>query len=80
MGYIILNTDRDDEMEGLRSHMRRSMRGGAYRNIGGSSVMMREHDGNMREHYYKMGYRHAVEDMEDDEQYRRQRDSSGRYM
>ena len=26
MGYIILNTDRDDEMEGLRSQMRRNYR------------------------------------------------------
>ena len=75
MGYIILNTDRDDEMEGLRSQMRRNYRRGNYRNYGGSSV-------NMREHYYKKGYEHAMEDVEDEEEemYRRQRDSRGRYI
>ena len=75
MGYIILNTDSDDEMEGLRSQMRRNYRHGNYRNYGGSSA-------NMREHYYKKGYEHAIEDMADDEEemYRRQRDSRGRYI
>lgn len=73
MGYLIFNTDRDDEMEGLRSHMRRSYRGGNYR-YGGSNP-------SMREHYYRMGYRDSREDMEDEqeEMYRRQRDSRGRY-
>ncbi len=78
MSYVIINRDEDDMM-GLRSQMRRNYRGGEYRNYGGSSAMMRN-DGSMREHYYKMGYRHAMEDMEDDEQYRRQRDSRGRYV
>ena len=75
MGYIILNTDRDDEMSGLRHEMRRSYRGGNYRNYGGSSA-------SMREHYYRMGYRDSREDMEDEqeEMYRRQRDSRGRYL
>ena len=75
MGYIILNTDRDDEMEGLRSQMRRSYRSGNYRNYGGSSA-------SMREHYYRMGYKDSREDMEDeqDEMYRRRRDSMGRYI
>lgn len=62
-------------MEGLRSQMRRSYRGGNYRNYGGSSATMREH-------YYKKGYEHAIEDMADEEEemYRRQRDSRGRYI
>ena len=68
MGYIILNTDRDDEMEGLRSQMRRNYRRGGYRNYGGSSA-------------YKKGYEHAMEDMEDEEmEMRRRRDSMGRYI
>ena len=80
MSYVIINRDEDDMM-GLRSQMRRNYRGGGeYRNYGGSSAMMRN-DGSMREHYYKMGYRHAMEDMEEEEeQYRRQRDSRGRYV
>ena len=75
MGYIILNTDREDEMEGLRSQMRRNYRsGGNYRNYGGSSATMREH-------YYKKGYEHAMEDMADEEmEMRRRRDSMGRYV
>lgn len=74
MGYIILNTDREDEMEGLRSQMRRNYRRGSYRNYGGSSATMREH-------YYKKGYEHAMEDMEDEEmEMRRRRDSMGRYV
>lgn len=75
MGYLIFNTDRDDEMSGLRNEMRRNYRGGNYRNYGGSSA-------SMREHYYRMGYRDSREDMEDEqeEMYRRQRDSRGRYM
>lgn len=74
MGYLIFNTDREDEMEGLRSQMRRNYRGGNYRNYGGSSATMREH-------YYKKGYEHAMEDMEDEEmEMRRRRDSMGRYV
>ena len=75
MGYLIFNTDRDDEMEGLRSQMRRNYRSGSnYRNYGGSSATMREH-------YYKKGYEHAIEDMADDEiEMRRRRDSMGRYV
>ena len=74
MSYIILNTDRDDEMEGLRSQMRRSYRRGNYRNYGGSSA-------NMREHYYKKGYEDARDDMEDEEmEMRRRRNSRGEFM
>ena len=75
MGYLIFNTDRDDEMQSVRHDMRRMMRGGNYRNYGGSSA-------SMREHYYRIGYRDSREDMEDEqeEMYRRQRDSRGRYI
>lgn len=74
MGYIILNTDREDEMSGLRSNMRKVMR------HDGTMPYMR-HDGDgMKEHYYKMGYRHAVEDWDEDEHYRRMRDSRGRFI
>lgn len=76
-GYIFI--DRDDEMEGLRSQMRRNYRGGNYRNYGGSS--MRGGEQSMREHYYKKGYEHAIEDMEDEEmEMRRRRDSMGRFV
>lgn len=72
MGYIILNTDREDEMKGIRQNMRRMMRSGS-----GSSPMMR-HDSD-DEKMYEMGFKHGWEDAED-EQYRRQRDSRGRYI
>lgn len=68
----------DKESEGdMRSQMRRNMRGG-YRNYGGSSTMMRE-DSN---EHYRRGYRHGWEDHEDEmeQDYRRQRDSRGRYV
>lgn len=78
MGYIIINRD-SEEMEGMRSNMRRSMRGG-YRSYGGSGVSMRSSK-NDEEEMYRMGYRHGWEDKEDEEaEYRRQRDSRGRYM
>lgn len=71
-GYIFI--DRDDEMDGLRSQMRRNYRRGSYRNYGGSSA-------SMREHYYKKGYEHAMEDMEDDDmEMRRHRNSRGEFM
>lgn len=54
--------------------MRRNYRHGNYRNYGGSSA-------NMREHYYKKGYEHALEDMEDEEmEMRRRRDAMGRFI
>lgn len=78
-GYIILTDDKD--MEGTRSHMRRAMRSG-YRHDG-TMPMMRHHDSeDMKEHYYRLGYKHGVEDWEDehDMDYRRRRDSIGRYV
>lgn len=73
MSWIFVDKGNDGEM---RSQMRRSMRGG-YRNYGGSSPMMH----NEYDDGYRMGYRHGWEDKEDDEvDYRRQRDSRGRYV
>lgn len=80
MGYIFV--DRENEgggMEKMRQQMRRNMRGGGYR--GGSN----SGSGNYRDGY-RQGYKHGWEDkedewMEDDEiDYRRRRDSRGRYM
>ena len=39
MGYLIFNTDRDDEMQSVRHNMRRMMRGGGY-----SPMMRHEED------------------------------------
>lgn len=84
MGYIII--DREKESQGqMRDNMRREMRLGGYHGGGdemrrhmGSSVTMRDsyHEG------YRQGYRHGWEDNEEDmnEEYRRQRDSRGRYV
>ena len=72
----------DKESEGgMRSQMRRNMRGGDYRSMGGSSAMMH----NDYNEGYRMGYKHGWEDKDDDwdeesEHYRRRRDSSGRFM
>ena len=71
-GYIFIDRDGD---EGLRHEMRRSMRGG-YRHDGYSPMMR----GGEYERGYRTGYREATEDWEEDENYRRRRDSSGRYM
>jgi hypothetical protein len=77
MGYIILDKEGEDGGK-MRENMRRNMRGG-YR-YEGHSPMMR--GGDLWEQGYRMGYRHGWEDYEDDvdENYRRQRDSRGRYM
>jgi len=76
MGYIIINKD-DEEMDGLRTQMRRRYRGGSYRTY----PMMRGGESSMREHYYKKGYEHAMEDMEDDDmEMRRRRNSRGEFI
>lgn len=73
MGYIILNTDRDDEMGRIRENMRH-----VYMRHESSPYMRDDHE--LKEKYYREGYRHAVEDMDDREEYRRARDSRGRYV
>ena len=57
MGYLIFNTDRDDEMQSVRHNMRRMMRGGGY------SPMMRHEE--ERDKMYEHGYRAGWEDAED---------------
>ena len=75
MGYIFVDKDNEGGSQQMRQQMRRNMRGGNY------SPMMRSGGG--YEHGYRMGYKHGWEDSEDemDEmEYRRQRDSRGRYQ
>lgn len=74
MGYLIINKDED----GMRHEMRRSMRGGNYRHEGYHPMM---HGGDNYEAGYRVGYRHGYEDSEDDDMdYRRARDSRGRFI
>ena len=80
MGYIVINKDEKDA-EGMRQNMRRYMRGG-YRYDGGARMMRDDRADRDYEHHYKMGYKHGWEDHEDemDAEYRRARDSRGRYV
>ena len=73
MGYIILDTDRDDEMSVLRHNMRRAMR------HSGTVPMMHNHEDYGHDKMYELGFKHGWEDAED-EHYRRARDSRGRYV
>lgn len=75
MGYIIINRDKEEEMDGMRTRMRRSMRGD-YRYDG--TPRMR-HEGYDPDKMYETGFRHGWEDAEE-EHYRRERDSRGRYV
>lgn len=73
-GYLII--DRDGGGQGMREQMRNEMR----RNYG---YRYNHGGGDQYEAGYREGYRHAVEDMQnddDEERYRRERDSRGRYM
>ena len=71
MGYII----RTDDGEGIRHEMRRNMRMGNYRHDGYPPMM----HGGSYEDGYRLGYRHGVEDHEDEMEMRRRRDSMGLY-
>ena len=80
MAWIFVDKEEGGSKEQMRSNMRSMMRGG-YRSYGGSSAMMR---GDYSEGY-RMGYKHGWEDKEDDwmdedEHYRRRRDSRGRFI
>lgn len=75
MSWIFVDKDKESQGQ-MRDNMRRSMRsgGGYYRDYGGM---------NMRDNYeqgYREGYKHGWEDSEEEEGYRRTRDSRGRYM
>lgn len=71
MAWIFVDKE-SESGEQMRSQMRRNMRSGSYRSYGGGSSYR---DG------YRQGYKHGWEDYEDDDmEYRRQRDSRGRFM
>lgn len=77
MAWIFVDKESGEGKENMRSQMRRSMRGG-YRNYGGGGMNMRDNF----EQGYREGYRHGWEDheVESDEEYRRGRDSRGRFI
>lgn len=80
MAWIFV--DKEGESGGtekMRQQMRRNMRGGGYR------YPMMRHGEDSWEHGYRQGYKHGWEDnesemMDEDVEYRRRRDSRGRYM
>lgn len=74
MGWIFVDKEEGGSKEQMRSQMRRNMRSGGYRSYGGGE--------SYRDGYregYKAGYEDGTDD-ENDENYRRSRDSRGRYM
>ena len=79
MGYIIINNEKDTD--GMRSNMRRTMSryGENYRHYGTTPMM---HHGEEYKRGYETGFRHGWEDHEDEneEHYRRMRDSRGRFV
>ena len=77
MSWIFVDKEKGGEENEMRQKMRRNMRDGRMRYMGGSSMR----DGNYSEGY-RQGYKHGWEDHEDeeDENYRRARDSRGRYI
>ena len=75
MSWIFVDKEKGGEGE-MRQQMRRNMRGG-YHTYGGGSMRGDYHEG------YRQGYKHGWEDHEDemdDMDYRRQRDSRGRFV
>ena len=71
MAWIFV--DKEGEGGEMRSQMRRNMRGGYRHNVGDV--------GSEYERGYRRGYKHGWEDMEDDDmEYRRRRDSRGRFV
>ena len=76
MGWIFVDKDSEGGKEQMRQQMRRSMRGGgSYRTYSSGGNYRDEY-----EHGYRQGYKHGWEDSEDDDmEYRRGRDSRGRY-
>lgn len=72
MGWIFV--DKDSDSGKMRQQMRRNMRGYIY--------PMYDHDQHDSDYErgYRQGYKHGWEDYEDDDMdYRRSRDSRGRY-
>lgn len=78
MSWIYIDKEKGGEGE-MRSQMRRNMRSGSYRTygMGGSIHSMRGDYGEG----YRQGYKHGWEDSEDEDmEYRRARDSRGRFV
>lgn len=82
MAWIFVDKEEESGGDKMRKQMRRNMRGGDYR-----YPMMRHGGEGEYDHGYRMGYKHGWEDRErdtmmddDDVEYRRRRDSRGRYM
>lgn len=75
MAWIFVDKESEGgEQQKMRSQMRRNMRGGGYRQSDYRSGSESYRDG------YRQGYKHGWEDCEDEDmEYRRQRDSRGRY-
>lgn len=72
MGWIFVDKESSESKGQMRSNMRDRMRGGRFNEVA-----------SMRDNYeqgYREGYKHGWEDSEDEEGYRRTRDSRGRYM
>lgn len=81
MAWIFVDKEGESGgMEKMRKQMRRNMRGG-----GGYRYPMMRHGDDGYEHGYRQGYKEGWEDhenemMDDDMEYRRRRDSRGRYI
>lgn len=78
-GWIFVDKDDEQSKQQMRSQMRRNMRSGGYRYDGDMSMR----GGSNYRDGYRQGYKHGWEDSEDDMdemEYRRRRDSIGRYM
>ena len=77
MAWIFVDKEEESGKQQMRSNMRQMMRSGGYRNYGGGN------SGSYRDGY-RQGYRHGWEDSEDDmddePEYRRRRDSRGRFI
>lgn len=72
MAWIFVDKEGGSD-EKMRSHMRRSMRGGYVHHMGGSNY----------QEGYRQGYKHGWEDHEDDmedEEFRRSRNSRGQFV
>lgn len=76
MAWIFV--DKESEGGEMRQQMRRNMRMGGYRGMN-----YRNYGSESYRDGYRQGYKHGVEDYEDemdDMEYRRARDSRGRYV
>jgi hypothetical protein len=80
-GLIIL--DRDSEggtSTQMRRHMRNNMRNNYRNQIAGGSVSMKDEAKEAYKKGYEEGWKDCEEETKGSEEYRRSRDSHGRYM